>query len=267
MNCKNCEIRLQEDATYCHNCGARVIKNRLTLRNLFEHISETFFNYDNKLLRTFLTLAKKPEQVVGGYVKGIRKRYVNPISFFGLSITISGLSIFLIKRFYLEYFDMGKWFLQFEVFNNEGSKKMLENMSAGDTMEYSSLMFSIIIPVFALLSWIIFLDKKYNFTEHIVLYLYTMSGLSILTVILGQIILLISPTNYISFIFLTYPVLLLYHCYALKRIFELNFGQLILRTFLFLFLFGVTYIIIGIASFIIGLFMGTYDMQSFAPPK
>ena len=52
MNCKNCHTELHDHDDYCPNCGARVIRNRLTFKNLFEHISETFFNYDNKLLRT-----------------------------------------------------------------------------------------------------------------------------------------------------------------------------------------------------------------------
>ena len=83
MNCKNCHTELSEHDDYCRNCGARIIRNRLTFRNLFEHLSETFFNYDNKLLRTLIDLIKKPEDVIVGYINGVRKKYVNPISMFG----------------------------------------------------------------------------------------------------------------------------------------------------------------------------------------
>ena len=79
MNCKNCEISLTGTDDFCKNCGAKVIKNRLTLKNLFLHISETFFNYDNKLLKTILHLFTKPEYVIDSYVNGVRKKYINPI--------------------------------------------------------------------------------------------------------------------------------------------------------------------------------------------
>ena len=68
MNCKNCDTLLKEQDDFCNSCGAKVIRNRLTVRNLFEHFSETFFNYDNKLLRTFTTLFTKPEVVIEGYI-------------------------------------------------------------------------------------------------------------------------------------------------------------------------------------------------------
>ncbi len=63
MTCKNCHTELEEYDDYFKNCGGKVIRNRLTFKNLFEHISETFFNYDNTLLKTFITLFRKPEAV------------------------------------------------------------------------------------------------------------------------------------------------------------------------------------------------------------
>ncbi|MBC3844993.1 DUF3667 domain-containing protein [Winogradskyella echinorum] len=265
MNCKNCQTELQEQDDYCLKCGGKVIRNRLTLKNLFTHLSETFFNYDNKLLRTIVSLITKPETVISSYVEGVRKRFVNPISFFGLSLTLAGISIFLIKKFYLEYFDLQAWMMNLEIFSNEAAQQALANYSTSDSMEYSSLIFSAIIPVFALLSWIVFYDKKYNLTEHIVIYLYSMSLYSILSIIIGQLILLIIPNYYISFVFLSYPVILLYHCFLLKRLFKLSFSETILKTFLFLVLFIICYIIFGIISFVIGLITGTFDLNNFKP--
>ena len=137
MNCKNCHTKLPLDSDFCNSCGGKVIRNRLTFRNLFEHISETFFNYDNKLLRTFIDLFKKPELVIDGYIEGVRKRYVNPISFFGISLTLSGLSIFIIKKYYLQYLDFSQIF-QGELFDNPMSKQMMEN-SSNSSLEYGSL--------------------------------------------------------------------------------------------------------------------------------
>ena len=90
MNCKNCKTELSIDSSYCNTCGGRVVRNRLTFRNLFEHITETFFNFDNKLLRTFIDLFTKPERVIAGYISGVRRQYVNPISYLALVLTIGG---------------------------------------------------------------------------------------------------------------------------------------------------------------------------------
>lgn len=83
-----------------------MIRKRLTLKNLFEHVSETFFNYDNKLLRTCTTLFTDPVDVIDGYIQGVRKRYVNPLSFFGLSLTLSGVALFVLQKFYIDEIDL-----------------------------------------------------------------------------------------------------------------------------------------------------------------
>lgn len=267
MNCKNCHTELEQQFDYCSYCGAKIIRNRLTLKNLFEHLSETFFNYDNKLLRTIIDLFKKPDVVMLNYIEGVRKRYVNPISFFGLALTISGLSIFIIQKFYLEYIDIVAWLKNIELFSNPGSQEALNNYSTSDTMEYSSLIYSAIVPVFALISRWVFFEKTYNFTEHVIIYLYSMSLISIVSVVLGQIILLINPSYYIIFTFLTYPVMLIYHCYLLKRIFKLSMQSLLLKTLLFLVIFFLFYITLGVTSFILGLLTGEYNLIDFAPKQ
>lgn len=89
MDCKNCNIPLTVTDDFCRSCGAKVIRNRLTLKNLFAHITETFFNYDNKLLKTILHLFTKPDYVIDSYVKGVRKKYINPISFFWTRFNIN----------------------------------------------------------------------------------------------------------------------------------------------------------------------------------
>ena len=81
MECKNCELSIQTHHNYCPSCGAKVIRNRLTIKALFAHFSEQFLNYDNKFLKTFRQLTTKPETVTDCYIHGTRKRYVNVISF------------------------------------------------------------------------------------------------------------------------------------------------------------------------------------------
>lgn len=259
MNCKNCHTELHEQDDYCKSCGGKVIRKRLSFKNLFEHLSETFFNYDNKLLRTFMQLIKNPEDVIVGYVDGVRKKYINPISFFGLSLTLSGLSIFILKKFYIEHLDFSN------LFEGVKASQDIVNATSGGVLEYNSLFYSFLIPLMAFVSWITFLDKKYNFTEHIIIYLYSMSLLSIFSVIVGQIVLLVTPSSYLIYSMSFWLIMLVYHSYALKRIFKLSLGNLILKTIIAIAIFFMAYMIISILVFIIMLITGVVNLDDFRP--
>lgn len=251
MNCKNCHTELNTGSTFCNICGGKVIKNRLTFRNLFEHITETFFNYDNKLLRTFIDLFKKPELVIGGYIDGIRKRYVNPISYFGLAITLSGLYLIIINKFFPETID-------YSIFALEGQEEIQEkNMSF--IQEYMSLFMMLYVPIYALIAAITFVGlKKFNYTELIVVFMYWQSQLSIISAVLIIITAFFGISGgIVSMIFL--PLMFLYAAFILKRLYKLSFGELILRTLLFFVVLGVIMVIITIIVTIIMFITG--DMQ------
>ena len=102
MDCKNCGNERESHERYCRNCGARVIHNRLTTKGLMAQLGEEFLNYDNKLLKTFKDLVKKPEVVIDGFIKGVRKRYVNPVGYFTLAVSFAGLFNFVLNKFFPE---------------------------------------------------------------------------------------------------------------------------------------------------------------------
>ena len=190
MTCKNCKTNLDLKSDYCFNCGGKVIHKRLTLKNLAQHLGETFFNYDNKLFMTIICLIKAPEEVIDSYVQGVRKRYINPISFFGISLTLTGFSIFITKKFYKNALDVSHIFDSSELYSNEASQDLMAS-SADFSLEYSSLIYACMIPLFALMSWLLFSNKRYNFTEHLVSFMYSMSLYSITSVVFGLLVLVI----------------------------------------------------------------------------
>lgn len=262
MECKNCQTAIEEQDDYCRNCGGKVIRKRLTFKNLFEHISETFFNYDNKLFRTLKDIFIKPEAVIDGYVSGIRKRYISPVNFFGLSLTLSGLSIFIMKKFYMDVLDFSGAFE--DIYQNSASQQISNNVT-DFSFEYGSLLLTAAIPFLAVMSIIIFFDKRYNFTEHIIIYLYSMSAISIVSVFASHIMLLIIPKGYLIYSLVLYVVMFLHNTYILKRIFQLSAGQLVLRAFLFLVLFFIVYVIFSILTLIILLATGVMTLEDFKP--
>ncbi|WP_431135677.1 DUF3667 domain-containing protein [Psychroserpens mesophilus] len=251
MNCKNCHTKLPEQSDFCNSCGGKVIRNRLTFRNLFEHISETFFNYDNKLLRTFIDMFKQPEVVIGGYIEGVRKRYVNPISYFGLAITLTGLYLLILNKFFPESLD-------FSNFVVEGQEEF-QQKNVSFIQEYMSIFMMLYIPIYALIARISFIGlNKFNYTELIVVFLYWQSQTSLISAIVIIIAAMFGIANGVmSMLFL--PLMILYAAFILKRLYQLSFAQIALRTLLFFAVLGIAMVIIIII--VIAIMLITGDMQ------
>ena len=239
MNCKNCQTELSKSSDYCNVCGGKVIRNRLTIRNLFEHISETFFNYDNKLLRTFINLLTKPEDVIGGYITGVRKKYVNVISYFALAISITGLEYFILNKFYPEALDIS-------ALSAEGLEAYTNNIMQ-TVQEYQSFVLMAFVPIYALIAKIVFIGiKKFNYTEHLVIFMYIIAQLSIIgAFIIVPFAMFGVKMGAVSPIILVLQVT--YSAYCLKRLYQLSFKGIILRSLWFVVVFFVLYIILIIA--------------------
>ncbi|WP_405576427.1 DUF3667 domain-containing protein [Winogradskyella sp. Asnod2-B02-A] len=244
MNCKNCHTELSKQDDYCKNCGGKVIRNRLTFRNLFEHISETFFNYDNKILRTVIDLFKKPEVVIGGYISGVRKRYVNPISFVALSLTVGGLYMLILNKYFpnamIEMSSAGVE--QQEVI----AKEMVIIMQT-----YYSFVMILLIPFYAIISRLVFVNRKeYNFTEHLVMAMFMMAQFSLVSSFLNITLLVLHlPSSILgsASIFLQ----MVYFGYCYKRLYKLSIPSCILKL---LFFFGIL-LVIMILCVILGIIM------------
>lgn len=242
LYCKNCNSTLNSTDNYCNSCGAKVIRNRLTIKNLLAHVIEQFFSYDNKFLKTFISLFRKPEDVIGSYINGTRKKYINAIQYFAIAITLSGLQMFIINKFFPDAFDMSSYY--------EGQKPTpgfdqleFNNKVAGITQEYQSLIMMFYVPFYALLSKIVFFNyKQYNYTEHLVIFLYAQAQSSIFGFFfLSTLLWLKVPMVVSSLVYLL--LMFLYVTYVLKRMHNLSFLETILKILIFGVIFIVLFVI------------------------
>jgi len=263
MKCKNCHTPFSDETDYCPSCGGKVIRNRLTIKALFAHFSEQFLNYDNKFLKTFLHLFTKPEKVIDGYINGTRKKYVNVISYFAIAITLSGLQMFIINKFFPDILD----FSSMEDKNQaKGLKKIMDYST-----EYQGIIMMINVPIYAFFAKITFFNiKKYNYTEHLVIFMFISAQLSIF----GAVLMLLSAITGISIMIVSQIVTLLYliySAYCLKRLYKLDVGEIILKTLFFIVISTILTIIL------ILLFFGSFYLidpegliefgKQFAPKK
>lgn len=243
MNCKNCKHQLSEESDYCHKCGAKVIRNRLTFKNLLEHFSEQFLNYDNKFLRTFIDMLKMPEVVIGSYIDGTRKRYVNVISYFAISITLAGLQLYILNKFFPEVMDLSS-------ISVEGSEEM-NNKNLAFVSEYQSMIMMLYVPLYALISKVVFLNyKKYNYTEHLVIFMYILSQMTIFGLFLTFIGVILG-WNMGVLGMVSILIQIIYSAYCLKRLFALSVPKILLKTLLFLIVLFILFVIFSIIMAVI----------------
>ncbi|MDT0622249.1 DUF3667 domain-containing protein [Croceitalea vernalis] len=264
MNCKNCENSLRTDYSFCPDCGAKVIRNRITVKNLWYDAVERFFNVDNTFIVTFKHLFTKPEKVIVGYIEGVRKKYLNPISYFTIAVTIGGLFLFLNKQYFPEAMNYG--------FNSIDMETLSEADKVGQNLgkefqkylaDYQNLFYVLMLPFLALISRVVFYNKKeYNLSEHFVMNIYGYSQMS-LCVNLVYIALIWNDKllYYASGINGIFQIA--YFTYLFKRVFKLNIKQTILKLLLFLVVLGfVLFIFIVIGTIYLVVFTDTFQQMA-----
>lgn len=235
MECKNCLYVQPDDFDYCPECGAKVIRNRLTFKNLWNDAVRRYFDIDNTVLKSFVHLITQPEVVIDGYIHGVRKKYINPISYFAFALTLAGLQVFLIQKLFPNAYD-------YSSLAAEGQEEFMRD-SMDFIKEYTSVINMLFIPVYALMARIVFLrNKKYNYTELLVVFLYYAAEITFITIV--PILIAIGlGANYGELSPYVMVFQILFGAYYIKRLYALNWKGLILKTLLFFVVLLVFYVI------------------------
>lgn len=232
-NCKNCGNQI-ETYNFCPSCGAKKITNRITFKNLVSEFVDRFFNLDNSFIKTFIHLFTKPDEVIDGYIHGLRKRYVNAFGYFAISITITGFYAFLVK-------DRLKEIIKFGNFSEQQAE--MQSSLFDSTFQHQSIISFLLIPLLAILSRLVFLNyKKYNLTEHFVIYLYAYSHI-VGTMSLVLLPLMFIVNDFIIIMLIQFPVYIFYMAYVLKKLYQISVKKIMIKTLLFLIYGSILYII------------------------
>lgn len=230
--CVNCEQFIALDQRFCSHCGGKRIYNKLAWRNLLEDFVDRFFNLENSFIKTFVAMFRQPEDVIGGYMNGMRKKYLPAFSYFAIAITFSGFYSFILKGWFLEDFIS----TQSSFYGGDMASAQMEMTETvtNTMMEYQSIYMFLSIPIMALISKLVFWNyKNYNLVEHFVIYLYTYSHISIISVTLN--LLFIWNTSLLFAVsMVTVLLLFVFTAYVLKRLYQLDNASVILKSSLFL---------------------------------
>jgi hypothetical protein len=238
MICKNCEGSLRTDFGYCPQCGAKIVGKRLTFR-------------------TFTHLFSKPEAVINGYISGVRKKHLNPISYMGIALTLSGLIVFLIQKYYRSLFDFTG--------GNTNVNPVFSEKWSDIVFDFNALFFLLYIPVLALPAYLSMNKVRYNLAEHFIAFTYILAQYSIISFPISMAILLISPENYLEHSEPLLILTLLYAIYVMQRLNNYSTGKLIGRSLIFLILSTIALFILIIGVIILLFVFGVFNLKDFAP--
>lgn len=155
--CLNCDRIVTEN--YCPNCGQETSTHRYSLQHFFVHdFIHGIFHFDKGFFYTIKELFTRPGHSVREFINGKRTKHFN---YFATVIILLTLNYFLAKWSKVDLT---------EVFNSaSGLSKVIK--------DYSKITSFIVIPIYALFSYIIFRKSKQNYTENLVLNIFLLAGI------------------------------------------------------------------------------------------
>jgi hypothetical protein len=223
MKCKNCNHTF--DGFFCNNCGQNSRVNKINLKNFLEELSESVFQVNRGLLFTIKELFTRPGHSIREFIIGKRKNHFKPIAY---ALTLSTVYFILsqisnedtiIKEAISGFLTSGEE----DPYLSDTFKSTLKWL--GNNPAYTAL---ILTPIYALASYLVFIDKKYNYLEHIVLNSYIVGQQAIIYSIFFLPVLLLPNNDYINDVPIFVSVL--YALWTFRTFFkELDFTAVLFR--------------------------------------
>ena len=179
--CKNCGEKVV--GSYCSHCGQKVAEARISFHYIWHETLHFFTHFEKGFLFTSWNMLAKPGKVVTDFVKGKRKIYQPPVSFFLIWITMYLLLLYIVEKIFGENVVIDYK----EYFGPSSTTKF--------AISHLSFVLVVVIPFQALYFYLLVARKKYNYFESFVVAIYflgTIVVLQSLFVILAIIIHLIT---------------------------------------------------------------------------
>lgn len=250
MHCKNCGHSLQEHENFCSNCGAKVIRNRLTPRVLAEQVNQEILAIDNRLFRTFYALFRAPEDVILGYINGVRKKYQDVLQYFAIALTLTGFQLLLISFLFPDAFEVSESMTKFIESQPGQENNPFKDISYKESTDYQGLGYVLTTPFYAISTYLAYMitgDKQFNLTEHFVINLYYSAQVIFITAFL-TLAGVIFGLDYITASLLTIVPLFIYYYFVLKRVFNDSYLVTFAKFLLVQVVNTVIYVILGVIA-------------------
>ena len=149
--CLNCEALVIEN--YCSRCGQKAEVKRLSWHILGEEIFHFFTHIEKGFLRTTFQLITHPGRLCKDYLDGKRITYHKPVSFL-----LIWISLYLFTWYLSDHFTHFESRYTDTIFSWDSSTTDI-------IQKYRSLIDILILPITALINWLILARPKLNYVE------------------------------------------------------------------------------------------------------
>jgi len=163
--CSNCGST--GTGKYCNNCGNSYVMKRITIPGIFHDVFHFFTHLDKGFAFTLKQLIVAPGKVQRDYVEGNRSRHQKPFSMFFICATVTALLRYWINLSLMKHYHG----------TNEGESNFFH--------QYMVLTHTILLPLYALVIYLVFYRSKYNYAEVVVFLLYTLGIFLLITVVIA----------------------------------------------------------------------------------
>lgn len=197
QTCQQCGTK--GSGKFCSHCGQSLSVKRLTISSIFREVFHFFTSLDKGFPYTFKRLALVPGKMQKDYVVGHRSRYQQPFSMYFICGTLTALALYLIHK-------------------PTGSISYFSEVQGHFMRHYYVIVQSVLLPVYALITWLFFRSSKFNYAESLVLMAYTLSFMFLLVVFTNLINLV--PNSKVAAPYYEIPVLFLYQLWTYINFFN-----------------------------------------------
>src|SRR5215203_1978287 len=206
--CKNCGEKVV--GSYCSHCGQKTIEARISFQYIWHEVLHFFTHFEKGFLFTSWSMLAKPGKVVTDFVKGKRKVYQPPVSFFLIWITMYLLLLYIVEKVFGENVVIDYK----EYFGPSSTTKF--------AVSHLSIVLLVVIPFQALYFYWLVAWKKYNYFESLVVAMYFLGTVILLQAVFVILAIVIRPLTGTS-IALIYsdPLKILYLAWAVTNTIKL----------------------------------------------
>jgi Protein of unknown function (DUF3667) len=255
--CKNCEHVFQ--GNFCSNCGQKTNTVRLNWHYIQDELKYTFLHINKGFLYTAKQLFIRPGHTVREFLEGKRVQHYKPIL---LLFVLAGLNGLLMHYLPVEEFIYQQ--------NSDTSERQLK---AGKlfydwlTTHYA-LYELLVLPLYALCSWLAFKKFGYNYIENIIINCFATSQRLMIGILLFPLQYFLRNTPY--FLVVSFLTIIPTFGYTIWMIVQLytsqNTTSVFLRMLLFVFNLSLLFIlllIIGVVAIVFLTKLGYVDRTVF----
>jgi hypothetical protein len=233
MTCKNCSAEMH--SRFCPDCGQKSDTHRISVGHVLHEGFHSVTHTDKGFLLLIVALLTKPGIVAREYLEGKRKKYFNPVTFL---VVTSALFYFVSSLTgYMDALSGGN-----RSVSGEAMPAFVRDAFYIATHSGKWLLLLLIVPLMALISWLLFIRRGYNYAEHFVLNSFIAGQAALFRLIvmipLAYVIpLSIGFQNYLIF----EPIYLFYLGLAYYQFFKEHAGWIVVKTVLTRLLFLVLF--------------------------